>query len=366
MYYLMCRDEVRATFDFDEYGTTITVEVMGALPYGCTVESLDTWLSRRHSARHRKAIERYLLRHGIDTLEGLFDLTHGISVNDCYWVKHAEDSLRWEHVSPYVNPYDEVIQKLSFSGKFSTQFSPSSIKPELSTDGAFPKCWELRAPEQIVLYKCGGESLGSKGREPYCEVLASQVFSAMHAGIPYKLVKYKGAVASVCGLFSSEFRSFVQFYKFGMKSDSYRDIAEYYTSIGCSDAMRRMFICDAVTLNRDRHTGNHGILCNSVTNEIVCAAPAFDYNLALMSDFDAECVDEVFEEVQYIAPRVRDVNFDKLVRLCMTDEIYQDLRKLKGITLSLPFYTERFTEERSRWMNDIVNYQINKYIKMFE
>ncbi len=363
MYQLMCKDDVRAEFDLVKHAMGVrlnNLKVLGTLPTGCTEKNFFKFLQSRNASKHRSHLQGYLNQIGHNDIIGFLDLTHGISINDCYWVKNVSETLMWKDVSPYTNEYSEIIQHLAFDGVGLFGVDMSSISPEFCISGNFDKCC-VREGNKIFMYKRGSDIASNSGLEPYCEVLASQVFSKMRAGIPYKLVHFRHKVASKCKLFNNEnvsFRSYGVVYPDNV--DVY-SIIDKYDSIDASQTFRRILVCDALTLNTDRHLGNHGFLCDSETEQIVHAAPGYDYNLSLLPYCTLDDLADIRDCIDSAAPRIGS-NFIDVARAALTSDIRKDLVNLKGIELSLPFYDERFTEARTSYMTDIVNTQIDNVL----
>ncbi len=359
-YQLMCKDEVRATFELNRVRNAVDLtdlKVNGYVPTLCTPGAVLQYLERRNAAKHRKHLSRFLEEIGCKDVIGFLDLTHGISINDCYWVKKDSEPVSWSDVSPYTNDYDEVVQKLSFDGTGLFGETMSSTSPEFGTSGNYDKCW-VRDDSGIHMYKCGSGSVEVSGREPYNEALAAQVFTGMNAGIDYTLVKYRGRVATVCDLFNDEKLSFVPY---GVQCPFDTELVpmlNFYDSIEHGDLFRRILICDAVTFNIDRHLGNHGILCNSMSGEVVKAAPGFDYNLAFFPYAPFEQLQDPVGHIKGQVPRIGSAFVDTAIT-ALTDEIREDLLKLKGIELMLPFYDEFFPIERVKYLTDLANVQID-------
>ena len=268
MFQLMCKDDVCAEFDLTKKGDYYVdnVSVKGTLPVGCSAERLFSWLNNRHASKHREHLTQYLNKIGCNDVVGFLALTHGISINDCYWVRKKEENIAWGNVSPYANDFDEIVQHLAFDGKGLFGERLSTTSPEFGTSGAFDKCW-IREDNSIYLIKRGSDIASNSGLEPYCEVLASQVFRKIKAGIPYKLIHYRGKVASKCKIFNDESRSFVPYGRLPNAADSLPKIMQFFDSLGYS-TFRRIIICDALTLNSDRHMGNYGVFCHPETNEV--------------------------------------------------------------------------------------------------
>lgn len=361
MFYLMCKDDIRATFELRR-GVTVQVvdlNILGNLPIGCTEKNFRKWLDTRHASKHRAHLQKFLHQIGCRDLLGFLELTHGISINDCYWIKRETEDLLWKDVSPYINDFDEIIQRLSFDGRGLYGEKLSSTSPEFGTSGTFDKCW-CREENGIYLYKRGSDIGSNSGLEPYCEVLASQVFSRMRVGIKYELVNFRSKVASKCKLFNNEYMSFVPYSALSSDFDFY-DIIGFYESISNGTGFKRMLVCDAIVLNTDRHAGNHGVLVSNETNKIKSMAPSFDYNLAMLPYVTRSDFSNIAEQIVKHTPKTSD-DFITAAKYCLTSSIRNDLLELRGITLSLPFTDDKFPQERVDWMTDIVNHQIDNVL----
>lgn len=367
MWQLLCKDEIRATFDLEtmslgnvtEYKVK-NLKVLGTLPLTCEESKFLIWLNSRHASKHRSHLTAYLSNIGCNNTKGFLELTHGISINDCYWVKKDTEDILWHQVSPYTNNYDEAIQHLAFDGLGLHGERISTTSPEFGTAGMFDKCWK-RENGGIYLYKRGNDIASNSGNEPYCEVLASQVFQKLKAGIPYELVNFRNKVASKCKLFNTEDISFTPYYAVRKEGSGLIDTLQFYESINSDDTFRRIIVADALTLNTDRHDGNHGVLCNSSTNAILHAAPGYDYNLSLLPYLTRDNFAELNDLIKKYTPKIGE-DFIDTAKAVLTSEIRSDLVAMKGIELTLPFYDEKFPEERAKWLTEVVNYQINNVL----
>ena len=349
MYLLMCKNSIRASFDVhtDSFGECVdNVHVYGLLPIGYSKDSLFKWLESRRKANSNRSLKNYLQMHNSDSLAGFIQLTYSVSINDSFWVKRDADTTTWEQVSPYDNDLNAV-----------RLHSPS---PEFSTEGSFPKCWK-RENDKLYLYKRGGECFGSKGREPYCEVLASQVYSAFGAGIPYELVTLHGKVASKCRIFTNSSYSFIPFHRLS-SSENLREMIEYYKHFPNFEIFAAMLIGDAIVVNVDRHQGNHGCIANAYTNKLIYVSTGFDYNLSLLANNDFESKDDLFEEASIAKGYYKD-SFIPVARTLLTQSLRDRLVNMRGITLTLPFYDNRMTEQQVNWLTDLVNYRIDQILK---
>ena len=96
-------------------------------PFGYT--NLTDFLERRKAPKHRAHIAELLKQYGCQELDGYLDVTHALSLNDTFWVKRVDSSLKWGEVSLYRNPFNEVISEAAFDGSLSSS-TFSSTSPE--------------------------------------------------------------------------------------------------------------------------------------------------------------------------------------------------------------------------------------------
>lgn len=355
MWYLLCKEDVRATFELqiDAYGSYVhDVHILGTLPYHC--KDIGKWLERRYVEKHRAFLDQCLSEHQCNHLAGKLQLTHGVSINDCFWVKSSEEAITWADVSLYRNEFNEVVQNYAFDGEGIGSISIPSTSPEFSTEGAYPKCW-VRERGSIYMYK----RAGMHGREPFCEVLAAQIYERMGAGISYSLTKYHDKIASKCELFNTEAYSYVPYYAYyGESAPSLREILSNYEKLNAYEDFANILVCDALTFNTDRHAGNHGVFVDSETLEVLRLAPGYDYNKSLFYNKREDAFENMERVIRHSFPRIGD-DFVDVARIVLTDTLRSKLLQLKGIELVLPFYTEVFTEKRAKFMSAVVNMQID-------
>lgn len=325
----------------------------GQRPFGYT--NLTDFLERRKAPKHRAHIAELLRQYGCQELDGYLDVTHALSLNDTFWVKRVDSPLKWEEVSLYRNPFNEVISEAAFDGSLSSS-SFSSTSPEFSTDGQYAKCW-MREDDTIWLYKTGGVF----GMEPLSEYLASQLAACLCPdAVTYDLGFYHGALISKCPLFTSE--------TFGLakaavltKDRTVSGFLRYFETIGSGDTFRRMCILDALILNTDRHSGNFGVLYQNDTMQVQKMAPVFDNNRSLLFDLDDDQLKNTEWCIRHCSPRLG-VDFVATARGLMTDAIRSDLKNLRD------FHFEQHprisvNQQRLDLLSKIVQHQLNETLE---
>ena len=336
------------------------------LPFWCA--DIDSWVANRSSAKHRTHVNKILEMCGGKTKSGFIALTHCLSLTDTLWIKSDRETVTWKQVNLYENNFDEVISKLSFDGNglFGIQMSTSS--PELTTDGAYDKCW-LNQKDGIHLIKTGSEGARNTGLEPYGEVLASQVFEKICNSVKYSLKRYDGRIVSDCKLFTSQkfgYRPIALFYK---EKLTLPRLLEIYREFNCEDDFRRMIVADCITLNCDRHFGNFGFLVDNETFERTVLNPCFDFNMAFVPfaeegfDFGNSPDGSELDFDEYLSKRGPVIGSDYVApaRAILTPEIKKCVEEIRETPLTLQC-DKKFTEKRLSQINMIKNVQCERIL----
>lgn len=342
------------------------VKTISPLPFWC--ENIDSWVAERSAAKHRRHVNRILELCGGKTKSGFIALTHCLSLTDTLWVKSDREHVNWKDVNLYENKFDEVISKLSFDGNGLFGMQMSTTSPELTTDGAYDKCW-LNENDGIHLIKTGSTGARNAGLEPYGEVLASQVFEKICDSVKYVFRKYDGRVVSDCKIFTSQefgYRPIAPYYNERLTLPR---LLEIYRELGCEDAFRRMVVADCISLNSDRHFGNFGFLVNNETFERIGINPCFDFNMAFVPlseegfDFGKRADGTELDFDEYLSKHGPVIGSDYVApaRAILTSEIKKCVEEIREDTLTVPC-DERFSEKRLSQMNMIKNVQCERIL----
>lgn len=360
-YYLMNKDTKLMKFSIDGEGVMeqcSVIEQYTDLPIW--LPDIDTWISKRSAAKHRKHVQSILDMMGGRTLSGFIGLTHCLSLNDTLWVKSALENINWDSVSLYSNDFDEVVSKLSFDGNGLCGMKFSTTSPELTTDGAFDKCWVKE--DDIYLIKAGSTGASNAGMEPYSEVLASQVYTCLcENSVQYKLTRYDGRVVSKCKLFTAEEYGYKAAAIFNLVTPNINKLLNEFSKFGGEDNFRRMIVADAVCINQDRHFGNFGFLVNNETFERVAMAPVFDYNRAMFPYADwYEGFPDMDKWVRERGPQIG-TDYYETAEALMTPAIRSDLINLKDLVLEVNT-DDKFDKNRLTIVNEFKNIQIDRLL----
>ena len=338
------------------------------LPFWCN--PLSAWIANRSSAKHREHVNKILEYCGGKTKSGFIALTHCLSLTDTLWVKSSREDVQWKNLNLYENNFDEVISKLSFDGNGLFGIQMSTTSPELTTDGAYDKCW-LNEKDGIHLIKTGSTGVRNAGLEPYGEVLASQVFEKLCNSVLYTLRRYDGRVVSDCKIFTSQefgYKPISLFLKSGVKY-GLPETLEIYREFNSEDAFRRMIVADCITLNCDRHFGNFGFFGNNQTFERSVLNPCFDFNMAFVPfaeegfDFGISSDGSALDFDEYLSKRGPVIGSDYVApaKAILTPEIKKCVEEIRETKLEL-LCDENFSEKRLSIMNMMKNVQCERIL----
>ena len=346
----LCRRNV-----FDEPEFYELERVSDALPIG--YRNLEQFLSHRKAPKHRAHMQELLRRAGCEDLEGFIRVAHALSLNDTFWVREADSSLRWADVSLYRNDFDDLISRAAFSGEFSSEVF-SSTSPEFATDGSYAKCW-VREGREIFLYKSG---TALNEIEPFSEFFASQIAEILcEDSVKYDLRIHHGSLVSSCPLFTSEETGFAKISQIFHSPAPMPALLEYFEKLGSGDAFRRMCVLDALILDPDRHYGNFGVLFDNAGLQALKMAPVFDHNRSLFPELSNDKLADPSWYLEKCAPRLGQ-DFVLTARVLLTDTIRTDLKNFSGFHFS-QHSRICFPQERLDRLDRIVADQIRRILE---
>lgn len=286
-YELMNKDKVIACFKLDAMASEVmsfSCPDPSSLPIGFT--DIHSFIESRKAPSNRAHIKEILAACGCLTTSGYLDVIRALGLNDTFWVRPSGSETSWSSVSLYENRFNETIARIAFEGGLFGQ-RLSTPSPEPSMGGSFAKC-VLRRGGELVILKAGQQDAFGAGWEPWSEAMAWQVGTALgYDVVPYKMTFHRSKrnsqilPATTCPLFTSEETGFAPASSWmGRTAASYRSLLAAYEAIGAGQPFRNMVVLDALTLNVDRHLGNHGVLFDNDTLEVMGMAPIFDNNLS--------------------------------------------------------------------------------------
>lgn len=360
-YYLMNKDNVVATFKkVGEHGAILYKldKTLGRLPY--EFNNINIWLESRQAGIERRYVKELMGQCGFNTITDFIKATHCTSINDTFWVKSVEEDITWKDVSLYSNKFNESVSKLAFDGKgvLGEEFSLAS--PEFNIGGKFYKCCVRGLDNEISILKRGTDDFANAGLEPYCESMSSELYSIITKdSVDYKLVDFNNRKASKCKVFTNENIGLVPF---SILSDLRGTaVAGFYDKLGDGDKFRAMLVADAVCFNEDRHSGNHGVLINNDTLEIIGMAPIYDNNVSLLPYAMSSDFGNINKYIEEHNTKIGD-DWVKVARAALTGRTRTELINLQGYKFKYDG-DEKFTKERVCVISEMVNQQIKNILR---
>lgn len=208
--------------------------------------------------------------------------TRAVTLQDSFWFKLEEDKIGWDNVNLRKNHLNEIIaqvalhgRSLSLRGKFNTA--------ELSTDGAYAKCWIREDDGPYMLKKSFRE------HESETEVEVSNLLDILKVPhVKYTATRDNGVYCCKCKCLADDTHSmlaaesFIAYYN--RMNKSYLNEALRIDS----KSIYTMCIIDYLISNSDRHIRNWGFFYDDSFTILGCH-PLFDHNNA----FDKDVVKDI-------------------------------------------------------------------------
>lgn len=143
--YLMHKNDVVAKFNF--VGTSVredSIEIYNEelFPIGVKTENFGMWWKNNSIPVERDSIKRGLELLGVDSVDELKILSHGLSLTNNYWIKNENESIRWEDINFWDNPFSQEIGEALFNHKpLNTTLDKVGRSPESVNGGNLKKRW---------------------------------------------------------------------------------------------------------------------------------------------------------------------------------------------------------------------------------
>ncbi|MEG0304667.1 MAG: hypothetical protein RR576_07505 [Oscillospiraceae bacterium] len=248
--------------------------------YIARTKDFEGWLEMRAIDRHRpnsrllKKALRLAERDDISTVLSV----NAVTITDGYWVREDGSNLSYNDVRFKVNMFDE----LALRGDFNSLNHVPSRTPELTNIGSYEKCWRLERGEWWLWKAANTE-------EMFSELFIYHFGKAL--GFPMAEYQRAGAYVKSKDFTQNATVNFEPAYSLMHDDENYAANYKVFKTIEpkLADQYVQLLILDTLCLNADRHTFNYGVLRSPQTGEILCLAPNFDNNIALISRGYSSC-----------------------------------------------------------------------------
>ena len=304
-YYLMNANTRVLAFEYnrtdigDEY-TVLSVCEPAMLPIDLrkgdvTTARLSDWVERRVIPVNRHHMEAVLSAINLQNHFDILCYSHGMSLNDTFWIQEEFEGLNFDAINLYDNPFDEALGWIAFTG-IPSDISRHLSTPEITTEGMLPKYWHRISTNDIILCKGGTEGYSNAGLEPFAEVMAYLIAKRIGINtIPYHLELRNEKPVSISRLFTTKDQGlltagrYLSFKEPDVRYISLQVALEHMQSDFDSLApFYEMCFFDYIIENGDRHLNNWGFLIDNARQTIAGFAPLWDNGAALDYERDEE------------------------------------------------------------------------------
>lgn len=253
--------------------------------------TLDEWWHDRAIPASRDQINRMMESLHLRSTLVLAERSFGLSLSDRYWINNPKESLKWEDINFFDNDFSEDLGFLTL-GQQSSKRRLDLMSPNSTLGGDLKKKWTIINGQRTLL-KSG---LGIINQEVYNEVIATHLYQRLlndDEYVPYTLIRQGNSVFSACPNMLKEDEELIPAYdiiqnrkKLNSQND-YQFLVESFENLGLKnveESLCKMFTCDYILANRDRHWRNFGVIRNVETLEYTRIAPIFDSGSCLWCD----------------------------------------------------------------------------------
>mgnify|MGYP001083722466 CR=1 FL=1 len=250
---LMCKNN--PVFDIENEIVLNGALLPGIMQKYATKHSFVNWMEKRYSEKSNTYARKLRgLVFGQGNRQKINEVTHALSLSDCYWIKRQDESISFEQISPYFKDF------WTGEGYYQGQAAPT-----LYVNGYISKYWEN---SRILV----------KNREKH-EIECSSAAKALGLKV-INIVEHPDGIA--VENFTNEKLMFESAEASGrLDPDEFTadDVLKLFGVQGFD-----MLFFDALIGNGDRHAGNFGYLRDTDTGEYVEMAPLFDFDHAFESN----------------------------------------------------------------------------------
>ncbi len=309
---LLCQEQVvlRGRYNFGTHRFLKPLEVArpDLVPPGCVdvrsrvvLSKVNEWWQRRAIPTTRDGYGHLMQVTGRATSLSLLEESRGLSLSDQFWMRREESGETWAGLNFFDNGFSDALGRAALGetvepGAF---FSPS---PNAALVGDLQKAWEIRDGRR-VLVKAGRAPFD---QQPYNELIATRLFSRLMDPsdyVPYELELRDGRPLSVCPNMVGSDECLVHAWDIVRSRQRLGHESMWMHLLACCERLglhaerelTRMFTCDYILANGDRHWNNIGVIFDAATMRAKRVAPIYDtgsclwHNVAsfdLASDFD--------------------------------------------------------------------------------
>ena len=264
-----------------------------------TVSDLAWWWRHRGIPASRPCLERLLETVGLDSVSELVERAMALSLSDRHWVRPVGSELRWSDVNFFDNDFSSDLGELTIDplgGEGSGSHSDDDLmSPNSTVLGNVPKKWVRLDDGSLRLLKAGVQLYDQDVRN---ELVACSLYARLippDEFVTYEVVRDVDRKLSSCPNMLGEDEELVSAADLMRRHrrergfGTYRSVVEALCETGLERnhlerCLSKLFSCDYLMANFDRHLGNFGLIRDCVTLRYKGFAPFYDCGNALWCD----------------------------------------------------------------------------------
>lgn len=252
-----------------------------------TKKAVNDWWRGRAIPASRDQIRNLVDGLSIDSTLALAEENFGLSLSDRYWVNDDSNPQKWSDINFFDNDFTDDLGLLTL-GQASSG-NPNLMSPNSTLNGDLKKKWTIYQGQRILVK----EGSGFVNQEVYNEVIATQLHRRLldtSDFVPYRFHYEKGKRYCACPNMLGEDEELVPAWDLIANKKKPNDMSNcqflsaVFKELGVEDVdqkLSKMFTCDFILANEDRHYRNFGVIRNVETLEYTRVAPIFDTGTCL-------------------------------------------------------------------------------------
>lgn len=352
------------------YAPPSTVDQKGNV----TKKALNAWWKGRAIPASRNQIQQVLDCLDLDSTLALAEKNFGLSLSDRYWINDTAAPQQWKDINFFDNNFTDDLGILTLGQQSSGH--PNLMSPNSTLGGDLNKKWKIVNGERILL-KTGSALFRQEVQNEVAATVLHQQLLEKEDYVPYFLHQEGRSTYSACKNMLGENEELITAYdvlcnkKKPSSMNDYQFLLSVYQELGLKNAeemLTKMFVCDYILANEDRHWRNFGVIRNVETLEYTRVAPIFDSGtclwcraemLELPSDYSYVAKPfgnngmspdrqlELFHQFDWFDEQKLDGTVDKIMEILRTNENISE-KRLRNMQSGLENNIENICEYTRR------------------
>ncbi|HIW76664.1 MULTISPECIES: DNA-binding protein [Gordonibacter] len=254
---------------------------------------VNDWWKNRAIPASRAQINQLKDKLKIESTLVLAEKNFGLSLSDRYWINDPANPQKWDEINFFDNDFSDDLGLITL-GQDSSSWKdhPDLMSPNSTVDGALDKKWVIQEGKRLLV-KSGS---GFINQEVYNEVIATHLHRRLlqeQEYVSYDFYSEANRIYCACENMLRDDEELIPAWHLITSNKKPSSINDYQFLVSCyeklglaniTETLSKMFVCDYLLGNFDRHWRNFGVIRNVETLEFTRIAPIFDTGNSLWCD----------------------------------------------------------------------------------